>query len=64
MAAMGCQFIFSNDGRWIVAASMDSVVRVWDMPTGHLIDIFQFTNELSGLEVNHTDREVITTEGD
>lgn len=34
-------FIFSNDGRWIIAASMDSVLRVWDLPTGHLIDIFR-----------------------
>lgn len=39
----GCEgkisdFCFSNDGRWIVAASMDSVVRIWDLPTGHLID--------------------------
>jgi U3 small nucleolar RNA-associated protein 21 len=32
------------NGRWIVAASMDSVVRVWDMPTGHLIDIFRVSS--------------------
>ncbi|TGZ82394.1 Utp21-domain-containing protein [Ascodesmis nigricans] len=31
-------FAFSNDGRWIVASSMDSVIRIWDLPTGHLID--------------------------
>ncbi|KAI9805509.1 MAG: hypothetical protein M1825_000760 [Sarcosagium campestre] len=31
-------FCFSNDGRWIVAASADSIIRVWDLPTGHLID--------------------------
>lgn len=29
---------FSNDGRWIIAASMDSIIRIWDLPTGHLID--------------------------
>lgn len=39
----GCEgkisdFCFSNDGRWIIAASMDSVIRIWDLPTGHLID--------------------------
>lgn len=37
-------FIFSNDGRWIIAASMDSVIRVWDLPAGHLIDIFRVSN--------------------
>ncbi|KAI9681428.1 MAG: hypothetical protein M1817_002712 [Caeruleum heppii] len=31
-------FCFSNDGRWIIAASMDSNIRIWDLPTGHLID--------------------------
>ncbi|KAF1974682.1 Utp21-domain-containing protein [Bimuria novae-zelandiae CBS 107.79] len=31
-------YTFSNDGRWIIAAASDSTVRVWDLPTGHLID--------------------------
>ena len=31
-------YTFSNDGRWIISAASDSVVRVWDLPTGHLID--------------------------
>lgn len=34
-------FCFSHDGRWIVACSMDSVVRVFDLATGHLIDAFK-----------------------
>ncbi|KAJ5624723.1 Small-subunit processome Utp21 [Penicillium lagena] len=37
-------FIFSNDGRWMIAASMDSVIRIWDLPTGHLIDIFRVSS--------------------
>ncbi|KAK6341649.1 hypothetical protein TWF696_008718 [Orbilia brochopaga] len=32
---------FSNDSRWLIAASMDSTIRVWDLPTGHLIDGFR-----------------------
>lgn len=31
-------YTFSNDGRWMIAAASDSTVRVWDLPTGHLID--------------------------
>lgn len=31
-------YTFSNDGRWIVSAASDLTVRVWDLPTGHLID--------------------------
>ena len=32
---------FSHDGRWVVACSMDSVIRVFDLATGHLIDAFR-----------------------
>ncbi|KAF1813090.1 Utp21-domain-containing protein [Eremomyces bilateralis CBS 781.70] len=31
-------FCFSNDARWLVAACSDSTIRIWDLPTGHLID--------------------------
>jgi U3 small nucleolar RNA-associated protein 21 len=31
-------YTFSTDGRWIIAAASDWTVRVWDLPTGHLID--------------------------
>lgn len=47
-------FIFSNDGRWIIAASMDSVLRVWDLPTGHLIDIFRVSNTCVALAMPST----------
>ncbi|KAJ5152835.1 uncharacterized protein N7482_009313 [Penicillium canariense] len=47
-------FIFSNDGRWIIAASMDSVVRVWDLPTGHLIDIFRVSSTCVSLAMSST----------
>lgn len=29
---------FSSDGRWIVSASGDATVRVWDLPTGNCVD--------------------------
>ncbi|KAF8251672.1 Utp21-domain-containing protein [Wilcoxina mikolae CBS 423.85] len=50
----GCEgkisdFCFSNDGRWIVAASMDSVIRIWDLPTGHLIDGVRTKNIVTAL---------------
>ncbi|KAJ5639868.1 uncharacterized protein N7484_007730 [Penicillium longicatenatum] len=47
-------FIFSNDGRWIIAASMDSVIRVWDLPTGHLIDIFRVSSTCVSLTMSST----------
>ena len=50
----GCQggindFCFSSDGRWIVAASQDSVLRVWDLPTSHLIDAVRLEKPFQAL---------------
>ncbi|KAJ1939726.1 rRNA-processing protein utp21, partial [Linderina pennispora] len=32
---------FSSDGRWIVTCSLDSTIRTWDLPTGHMVDWFR-----------------------
>lgn len=55
----GCQgkindFCFSNDGRWIVAASQDSIVRVWDLPTSHLIDAIRLERPCKALAFSTT----------
>ncbi|OTB08200.1 hypothetical protein M426DRAFT_317303 [Hypoxylon sp. CI-4A] len=55
----GCQgkindFIFSNDGRWIVAASQDAIIRVWDLPTGHLIDAIRSEKPCTALAFSAT----------
>lgn len=47
-------FCFSNDGRWIIAASSDSVVRVWDLPTGHLIDAIRTRSQCTALAFSNT----------
>lgn len=55
----GCQgkindFCFSNDGRWVVAASQDSIIRVWDLPTSHLIDAFALETPCTALAFSGT----------
>jgi U3 small nucleolar RNA-associated protein 21 len=35
---------FSPDERWIVSASLDGTIRLWDLPTGHMIDAFSTEN--------------------
>ncbi|KAF3007054.1 hypothetical protein E8E14_002842 [Neopestalotiopsis sp. 37M] len=55
----GCQgkindFTFSNDGRWIVAASQDSIIRVWDLPTSHLIDAIRLEQPCTALAFSLT----------
>ena len=62
----GCQgaindFCFSNDGRWIIAASGDCVVRVWDLPTGHLIDAIRMETQCIALAFSGTGEFLATT---
>ena len=33
--------VFSPDSRWLIATSLDSSIRTFDVPTGRLIDIFR-----------------------
>ncbi|KAF3767445.1 Utp21-domain-containing protein [Cryphonectria parasitica EP155] len=47
-------FCFSNDGRWIIAASQDSIIRVWDLPTSHLIDAFRLESPCTALAFSAT----------
>ncbi|KAK8010544.1 U3 small nucleolar RNA-associated protein 21-like [Apiospora arundinis] len=55
----GCEgkindFTFSNDGRWIVAASQDGLIRVWDLPTSHLIDAIRLEKPCTALAFSAT----------
>ncbi|EGY20813.1 U3 small nucleolar RNA-associated protein [Verticillium dahliae VdLs.17] len=55
----GCEgkindFCFSNDGRWVIAASDDSVIRVWDLPTSHLIDAIRLEKPCTALAMSST----------
>ncbi|KAI9669654.1 MAG: hypothetical protein M1831_007350 [Alyxoria varia] len=45
---------FSKDGRWIIAASTDRVIRVWDLPTGHMIDAFRLPSPCQALAFSNT----------
>lgn len=45
-------YTFSNDGRWIIAATSDSTVRVWDLPTGHLIDAMKLPGTCTAVSVS------------
>ena len=57
-------FCFSNDGRWIIAASMDSTVRIWDLPTGHLIDAVRMESACTNLAFSSTGQFFATAHAD
>ncbi|XP_036341537.1 WD repeat-containing protein 36-like isoform X1 [Rhagoletis pomonella] len=33
--------VFSPDSRWLITASMDSTIKVWDIPSSYMIDHFK-----------------------
>lgn len=55
---------FSNDGRWIIAASMDGVIRTWDLPTGHLINAFRVSSPCTSLAFSDTGEYLATAHAD
>lgn len=57
-------FCFSNDGRWIIAASVDSVIRVWDLPTGHLINALRLESPCTALAFSDTGEFLATAHAD
>lgn len=57
-------FCFSNDGRWIIAASMDSVIRVWDLPTGHLINAMRIEGACTALAFSPSGEFLATAHAD
>ncbi|KAL8826877.1 MAG: hypothetical protein Q9191_003528 [Dirinaria sp. TL-2023a] len=57
-------FVFSNDGRWIIAASMDSVIRVWDLPTGHLVNAFRVGSPCTAVAFSDTGEYLATAHAD
>lgn len=57
-------FCFSDDGRWIIAASMDSVIRVWDLPTGHLINAVRVESPCTALAFSDTGEFLATAHAD
>jgi U3 small nucleolar RNA-associated protein 21 len=53
-------FCFSADGRWLVAASRDAVLRVWDLPTSHLIDAVRLERPCTALAISATGEYLAT----
>ncbi|KAM3939235.1 WD repeat-containing protein 36 [Leptodactylus fuscus] len=45
---------YSPDGRWLMTASMDCTVKVWDFPSGCLIDCFLLESPVVSLTMSPT----------
>ncbi|XP_033195290.1 WD repeat-containing protein 36 [Bombus vancouverensis nearcticus] len=45
---------FNPDSRWLVTASMDCTIRIWDIPSSNLIDIFQVPEACTSLSFSPT----------
>lgn len=52
---------FSDDGRWLVSAALDSTIRTWDLPTGHTIDAIRTQAVCTSLSFSPTGEYLATT---
>eukprot|EP00095_Tigriopus_kingsejongensis_P011785 maker-scaffold119_size336447-snap-gene-2.31 protein:Tk11785 transcript:maker-scaffold119_size336447-snap-gene-2.31-mRNA-1 annotation:"wd repeat-containing protein 36" len=52
---------FSADSRWLISSSMDSTVKVWDIPSGHLVDNIAFPTPVTSLTLSPTGEYLATS---
>jgi U3 small nucleolar RNA-associated protein 21 len=52
---------FSADSRWLLTASMDCLIKVWDLPSGKLIDCFKFEKAPTSICFSPTAEFLATT---
>ena len=52
---------FSNDGRWIIAAAQDGLIRIWDLPTGHLTDALRLPSPCTSLAMSASGEYLATS---
>jgi len=45
---------FSADSRWLVASSLDSTLRTFDIPTGRLVDVFRTASVATSIAFSPT----------
>lgn len=55
---------FSPDSRWLITASMDSTIRVWDIPSSYLIDHFRLENACISLSMSPSGDFLATAHND
>ncbi|CAF1316026.1 unnamed protein product [Rotaria sordida] len=44
--------IFMPDARWLLTTSLDKTMRIWDIPSGQLIDIMEFDQAITTLAIS------------
>ncbi|KAK7693776.1 hypothetical protein QCA50_003348 [Cerrena zonata] len=55
---------FSPDARWLIATSLDSIIRTFDVPTGRLIDAFRTSSVATSLSFSPTNDFLATSHVD
>ncbi|KAH8106793.1 Utp21-domain-containing protein [Cristinia sonorae] len=55
---------FSADGRWLVATSLDSIIRTFDIPTGRLINAFRTASVATSIAFSPTNDFLATAHVD
>lgn len=53
-------FDFNQDSRWLVSASLDRTIRVWDIPAGRMVDCFLVDDICTSLTMSPTGEYLAT----
>ena len=52
---------YSNDSRWLLTSSLDKTIKVWDVPSGSLVDHIGFSESVTSLTMSPTSEFLATT---
>merc|ERR1712029_1142515 len=55
---------FSQDARWLITTSLDKTLKVWDVPSGTLIDVVTFATPVTSVTMSPTSYFLATTHQD
>ena len=56
--------VFSPDARWLIVSLLDATIRIWDIPTGRLIDCFRVGSPVTSLDISPTGEALATAHAD
>lgn len=54
----------SPEGRWLVTAGLDMTIRTWDLPSGHMVDVFRTRSLVTSLAFSPTGDFLATAQVD
>src|SRR6185503_594579 len=53
------------EGRWVLSGSLDRTLRLWDLPGGHCVRVFEgLTHDVNGVTLTGDGRRALSASGE